>query len=169
MTRRRRREMRRHRHRRPIPDRTRGGCINVARPATNHPSGAKAQVLCGSGGTAKAVPFQSPIYAARSWAAEGIRSARAATLRVGKSARQRWSPPARLRRSRAGVLTRCYGSTSTSTPLAASFWWKTCSVAFLKSSGFANGMSVKVCGLRSVRGNQELSTWTMMRWPRRKV
>jgi hypothetical protein len=51
-----------------------------------------------------------------------------------------------------------FGITKTCTPLAASFCRKTCSVAFWNCSGRALGMSVKVCGLRSVRGNQELST-----------
>jgi len=41
---------------------------------------------------------------------------------------------------------------------AAAFWRKTCSVAFWNSSGRALGMSVKLCGLRSVSGNQELCT-----------
>ncbi len=37
------------------------------------------------------------------------------------------------------------------------------SVAFLKSDAFAFGMSTKVCGFRSVSGNHELCTCTMMR------
>ena len=39
------------------------GHINAARPAQSIPQGLKPQVLCGSSGTAKAVPFQSLIYA----------------------------------------------------------------------------------------------------------
>jgi len=36
-------------------------------------------------------------------------------------------------------------------------------------SSLAFGISVKTWGLRSVSGNHELCTCTMMRWPRRKV
>jgi len=78
--------------------------------------------------------------------------------------RKRWEPRAcyELSRPPRKFITgsSCYGcgSTSTSTPLAALFWRKTCSVAFWNSSCRALGMSVKVCGLRSVNGNQELST-----------
>ena len=42
---------------------SRAGCINGAQAAEQHPSGAKAQILPGSYGTAEAVPFQDPVYA----------------------------------------------------------------------------------------------------------
>jgi hypothetical protein len=41
----------------------RDGCINAARPKREHPSGAEAQILCVSCGTAEAVPFQSLVCA----------------------------------------------------------------------------------------------------------
>ena len=45
---------------------SRTGCISAARPERERPSGAKAQNLCACCGTAEAVPFQSPVYAASS-------------------------------------------------------------------------------------------------------
>src|ERR1700727_616164 len=42
------------------------------------------------------------------------------------------------------------------------------SVAFWKSAGVASRMLMNFWGLRSVRGNQELWIWIMMRWPWRK-
>ncbi len=38
---------------------TRAGCINVARSATNHPSGAKAQILCALAARLKPCPFKT--------------------------------------------------------------------------------------------------------------
>ena len=43
------------------------------------------------------------------------------------------------------------------------------SVAFLKSAGPAVGISMKTCGLRSISGNHELWTCTIMRCPLRKA
>jgi cytochrome c oxidase assembly protein subunit 15 len=45
---------------------TRAGCTNAVQAAEQRPSGAKAQILCGSYGTAEAVPFQKPVYATSS-------------------------------------------------------------------------------------------------------
>ena len=42
---------------------SRAGCINASQPVQNIPQGLKPQVLCAFCGTAKAVPFQNPIYA----------------------------------------------------------------------------------------------------------
>jgi two-component sensor histidine kinase len=49
-----------------IEEAARTGCANAARPEGKRPSGAKAQTLCARCGTAEAVPFQSPVYAASS-------------------------------------------------------------------------------------------------------
>ena len=58
---------------RTVPDsgawplsRLRAGCINAARRVQSIPQGLKPQVLCGFGGTAKAVPFQNLICATSS-------------------------------------------------------------------------------------------------------
>jgi hypothetical protein len=48
------------------------------------------------------------------------------------------------------------GNTPTTIPEASPLTWYTRSVAFTKSVGLASGMLTKLCGLRSVSGNQEL-------------